>query len=171
MSKNELEKLWQNDVVLSYRDKMDHIRDFLLEKADGENIIGTGTEVEYAPGLWEYKHSFAEDMYVREMRMKKGQICMSVIHKRSYPLFLLTGKLAITTETGIEEFIAPVYFVSPEGGTQRIAYAIEDCIIVTVHQNPMNTKELKELEKYLYAFTWEEYDEFVNKTKKDEKNK
>jgi len=121
--------------------------------------------------LWEYKHSFAEDMYIREMRMKKGQVGMSVIQKRSYPFFLLTGRLAITTETGVEEFVAPVYFVSSTGGTQRVVHAIEDCIIVTVHQNPMNTKELKELEKYLYAFTWKEYDDFVNKMKKNEKSK
>ena len=171
MSKNELEKIWKSDITLSYRDRMDSIRDFLVENADGENIIGDGKSVEYAPSLWEYKHSFAEDMYIREMRMKKGQMGMSVIQKRSYPFFLLTGKLAVTTETDVEEFVAPVYFISSTGGTQRIVYAIEDCIIVTIHQNPMNTEELEELEKYLYAFTWKEYDEFVNKKNKNEKNK
>ena len=170
MSMNELEKIWGSDITLSYRDKMDEIRDFLLDSADGENIVGSGKEVVY-PDMWEYIHSFAEDLYIREMRMKKGQLGMSVIQKRSYPFFLLTGRLAVTMETGIEEFVGPVYFVSPNGGTQRIVYAIEDCVIVTVHQNPMNTEDLKELEKYLYAFTWEEYDEFEKQKKENEENK
>ena len=171
MPKNELQKIFDNTPAKSYKDKIKQIEDYFISIADGEEVVGNGKEIIYPENIWEYKHSFAEGLYFREMRMKKGQIGMSVIQKRSYPFFLLTGKLAVTTETGIEEFVAPVYFVSPTGGTQRIVYAIEDCIIVTVHQNPMNTEDLKELEKHLYAFTWKEYDEFVNKTKKDEKNK
>ena len=64
-----------------------------------------------------------------------------------------------------------MYFTSPPGGAQRLVHAIEDCVIVTVHQNPMNTKDLEELEKYLYAFSWEEYEDFINKKMKDEENK
>ena len=74
-------------------------------------------------------------------------------------------------EKGIDELIAPVYFTSASGGAQRLVYAIEDCIIVNVHHNPTNTEDLEKLEKHLYAFSWEEYEDFINKKMKDEKNK
>ena len=105
-------------------------------------------------------------MYIREMRMKKGQIGVSVIQKYSYPFFVLTGNLAVTTETGIQEFIGPVYFTSPPGGAQRIVYAIEDCVITTVHANPTNTEDLDELAKINVVFSWEEYNDFIKKEKK-----
>ena len=59
---------------------------------DGENIVGSNKELVY-PDFWKYKHSFGEGIYVREMRMKKGQIGFSAIHKRSYAFFLLSGIL------------------------------------------------------------------------------
>jgi len=167
---NELQKIFNNTPVESYKEKINVVVEYLTSIVDGENIVGDGKSVVY-PDFWEYKHTFAEKMYIREMRMKKGQIGVSVIQKYSYPFFVLTGSLAVTTETGIEEFIGPVYFTSPPGGAQRIVYAIEDCVIVTVHQNPTNTESLTELEKYLYCFSWEEYNDFVNNKNKDEKNK
>lgn len=166
---NELQKMFDSDLTLSYRDKIKSVQDYLISIADGENVVYTGKVV--YPDFWEYKHTFADRMYIREMRMEKGSVGLSVIQKYSYPFFLLTGCLAVTTEEGVKEYIGPVYFTSPPGGAQRLVQAIEDCIIVTVHQNPTNTENLDELEKYLYAFSWEEYDEFVNKKKKDEKNK
>ena len=105
------------------------------------------------------------------MFLPKGCTGLSVIQKHSYSFFLLAGRLATTTEHDIQELIAPVYFTSPPGGTQRLVHAIEDCIIVNAHHNPTNTEDLEELEKYLYAFSWEEYDDFVNKKRKDEENK
>ena len=42
MSKNELEKILDNTVALSYKEKVKEIEDYLVSVADGENIIGTG---------------------------------------------------------------------------------------------------------------------------------
>jgi len=171
MPKNELEKIFDNLPTLSYKEKLKSVEDYLVSlSVDDENIFYDGKRAVY-PDFCKYKHTFAESVYVREMFMPKGTVGLSVIQKYSYPFFLLTGRLATTTEKGIDELIAPVYFTSASGGAQRLVYAIEDCIIVNVHHNPTNTEDLEELEKHLYAFSWEEYEDFINKKKKDEKNK
>ena len=167
MSKNELQKILDNTVAISYKDKVRQIEDYLVSVADGEDVVvGNGNELIY-PSMWEYKHSFADGIYIREMRMKKGQLGFSAIHKHSYGFFLLSGVLASSKEEGIEEFIAPCYVISPRGA-KRIVYAIEDCVITTVHANPTNTQDLVEIEKINVVFSWDAYEEY--KKNKDETN-
>ena len=164
MSKNELQKLFDNTHAKSYRDKVKHIEDYFVSIADGKNVIGNGKEITYGEGLLDYKHSFAEGLYIREMRMKKGQLGFSAIHKHSYGFFLLSWLLASSKEQGIEEFVAPCYIISPQGA-KRIVYAVTDCTIVTVHANPTNTQDLKELEKINVVFNWDEYEEYLKRKK------
>ena len=163
MSKNELQKLLDNTVALSYKEKVKEIEDYLVSVADGVNVVGNNKELIY-PDFWEYKHSFANGIYAREMRMKKGQLGFSAIHKHSYAFFLLSGVLASSKEDGVEEFIAPCYIMSPQGA-KRIVYAIEDCVIVTIHANPTNTEDLDEIAKTNVVFTWEEYNDFIKNEK------
>jgi len=167
MSKNELQTLFDNTPAKSYKDKITHIEEYLTSMADGENIVvskpGDETKLVY-PEFWKYKHSFADGIYIREMGMKKGQLGFSAIHKHSYGFFLLSGILASSKEEGIEEFVAPCYIVSPRGA-KRVVYAIEDCIITTVHANPTNTEDLSELEAINVAFDWKEYKEYLKKNK------
>ena len=164
MSKNELQKIFDNTPAKSYKDKVKQIEDYFISIADGINVVGNGKEVTYGEGLWEYKHSFAEGLYIREMRMKKGQLGFSAIHKHSYGFFLLSGILASSKEDGIEEFLAPCYIISPQGA-KRIVHAIEDCVIVTVHANPTNTEDLDELARINVLFDWNEYDEYTKNNK------
>ena len=164
MSKNELQKILDSTPAISYKEKVKQIEDYLVSIADGVNIIGTGKEIIYPEGMWEYKHSFAEGLYIREMRMKKDQLGFSAIHKHSYGFFLLSGKLASSKESGVEEFIAPCYIISPQGA-KRIVYAIEDCVIVTVHANPTNTEDLNKLAKINVVFDWNEYDDYLKSKK------
>ena len=164
MSKNELEKIFNNTVALSYKEKVKEIEDYFVSIADGkEVVVGNGSELIY-PDMWGYKHSFADGVYIREMKMKKGQLGFSAIHKHSYGFFLLSGVLASSKEEGVEEFIAPCYIVSPRG-SKRIVYAVEDCVITTVHANPTNTQDIREIEKINVVFNWEEYEEYLKSKK------
>ena len=164
MSKNELQTLLDNTLAKSYKDKVTQIEEYLAGIADGENIVvGNGNELIY-PDMWEYKHSFADGVYIREMKMKQGQLGFSAIHKHSYGFFLLSGILASSKEEGVEEFIAPCYIVSPRGA-KRIVYAIEDCVITTVHANPTNTQDLKEIEQSNVVFSWADYEEYLKENK------
>ena len=164
MSKNELEKILDNTLAVSYKEKVKEIEDYLTSVADGKDIVvGDGNELIY-PDMWEYKHSFANGVYIREMRMKQGQLGFSAIHKHSYGFFLLSGVLASSKEEGIEEFIAPCYIISPRGA-KRIVYAVEDCVITTIHANPTNTQDLREIEKNNVVFSWEDYEEYLKENK------
>ena len=167
MSKNELQKIFDGTVQVSYKDKVKEIEDYFIGIADGENIVGNGNEITYGEGLWDYKHSFADGIYIREMGMRKGQLGFSAIHKHSYGFFLLSGVLASSKEEGVEEFVAPCYIISPQGA-KRIVYAIEDCIITTIHANPTNTRDLDELARINVVFDCEEYDDFIKENKKYE---
>ena len=164
MSKNELQSLLDNTLAKSYKDKVTQIEEYLTSVADGENIVvGNGNELIY-PDMWEYKHSFADGIYIREMKMKQGQLGFSAIHKHSYGFFLLSGVLASSKEEGVEEFIAPCYIVSPRGA-KRVVYAVEDCVITTVHANPTNTRDLKEIEQSNVVFNWADYEEYLKENK------
>jgi len=164
MSKNELQTLFDNTPAKSYKDKITQIEEYLTSVADGVNVVvGDGNELIY-PDMWGYKHSFADGIYIREMKMKQGQLGFSAIHKHSYGFFLLSGILASSKEEGIEEFVAPCYIISPQGA-KRVVYAIEDCVITTVHANPTNTQDLKEIEKINVVFSWQDYEEYLKENK------
>mgnify|MGYP003119055241 CR=1 FL=1 len=164
MSKNELQTLLDSTLAVSYKDKVTKIEEYLTSIADGKNIVvGNGNELIY-PDMWEYKHSFADGVYIREMKMKQGQLGFSAIHKHSYAFFLLSGVLASSKEEGVEEFIAPCYVVSPRGA-KRIVYAVEDCVITTVHANPTNTQDLKKIEQINVVFNWADYEEYLKNKK------
>jgi len=164
MSKNELQEIFDNIPAKSYKDKVKQIEDYFVSIADGVDVVvGDGNELIY-PDMWEYKHSFADGVYIREMRMKQGQLGFSAIHKHSYGFFLLSGLLASSKEEGVEEFIPPCYIISPQGA-KRIVYAMEDCVIVTVHANPTNTQDLNELAKINVVFDWNEYEEYLKSKK------
>ena len=45
MSKNELQKIFDNTPAKSYKEKVKQIEDYFVGVADGENIIGTGKEI------------------------------------------------------------------------------------------------------------------------------
>ena len=138
MSKLELQQVFDNTPVKSYKEKIRYIEDFLLANADGVNIIGSRDSLIY-PDLWKYKHFFGGGIYVREMHMKKGQLGFSAIHKHKYAFFLLSGILQSSKEDGVEEFIAPCYVISPRGA-KRVVYAVEDCVIVIVLLSPSKSK-------------------------------
>lgn len=164
MSSNELQTLLDSTPAKSYKDKITQIEEYLTSIADGENVVvGNGNELIY-PDMWEYKHSFADGIYIREMKMKQGQLGFSAIHKHSYGFFLLSGVLASSKEEGVEEFIAPCYIVSPRGA-KRVVYAVEDCVITTVHANPTNTQDLKEIEQSNVVFSWADYEEYLKENK------
>jgi len=164
MSNNELQTLFDNTPAKSYKDKITQIEEYLTGIADGVDVVvGNGNELIY-PDMWEYKHSFADGIYIREMKMKRGQLGFSAIHKHSYGFFLLSGVLASSKEEGVEEFIAPCYIVSPRGA-KRVVYAIEDCVITTVHANPTNTQDLKKIEEINVVFSWKDYEEYLKENK------
>ena len=107
------------------------------------------------------KHSFSDNMYVREIFIPKGVVLTGKIHKHDHPNFLMKGTVVVITEgKGKEKLKAPQSIIS-EAGTKRLLYAETDLVWITVHHNPTNTQDLKEIEKEVIADSYEEYEKFI----------
>ncbi len=118
------------------------------------------------------KHSFSDGIYVREISIPKGMVLTGKIHKHEHPNFLLKGEVLVITEEGKETLTAPCSMMS-KAGTKRALYAITDLVWTTIHHNPTNTQDLKELEKIVIADSYKDYEKFIstkdnifNKTKR-----
>ena len=105
------------------------------------------------------KHSFSDGIYVREITIPEGMFIVGKIHKHDHPNFLLKGKVIVVTEDGMEELEGPLSMIS-KAGTKRALYAVTDLVWTTIHANPNNTEDLKELEENIIAPTYLEYEKF-----------
>ena len=158
MSKNELQKIWDYDVDLPYKEKVEKLQNMFLGATDVEvDINNDGDNVVY-PEATKYNHYFSDGLYVREMFCVKNYFCFTVIHNTANPLFLMKGKVAFSSENGVEELTAPT-FILTKPGTKRVCYWLEDSVIVTVHPNPDGLTDLKEIEKKMFSCNWEQYDD------------
>jgi hypothetical protein len=137
------------------------LKELMFEGEEKDGFYGDGKNIATIPDI-PIKHSFADQLYVRQMDLKKDHVIVGAIHNHSHVWFLLTGKVIINNNGVKIEHIAPCYTVS-KPGSQRIILALEDSIFVNVHKNPTNTKNIPELEKQIVSMTKEEYN---NKYKK-----
>ena len=90
MSKNELElsKIFQGDVGMSYKKRIEAAENYILSIVDNKNAFGNNKEIIYPPQT-RYKHSFADGVYIREMTVDKGVVLIGFIHKHKEAFFLL----------------------------------------------------------------------------------
>lgn len=153
----------KKEITLSKREEIKVLQDALISKSDGENIFGDGKTIVHS-NEFPLKHTFADGIYVRQMDMKAGSAVVGAIHNHLHVWFLLTGHLAVATEDDVEEFISPCYVLA-KPGSKRVIYAMEDSIFVNIHKNPNNIKDIDKLEKEIVSFTFEEYEEYINKNK------
>ncbi len=109
---------------------------------------------EYIP----VSHEFADQLYVRSMKMSKGQLVKGAIHNDSHVWFLMTGKVSIKNNNKIVIHEAPCYTIS-KAGSQRYIYAHENSIFINVHKNPSNTQDIKKIEQELVSLTQEQYEQ------------
>tara|TARA_R110002012_G_scaffold101789_4_gene241191 strand:- start:3165 stop:3644 length:480 start_codon:yes stop_codon:yes gene_type:complete len=159
MSNKEIEKVDQHEVSLNSREKILELQQYLVDKADGENIVTTQDS-----HLFPLKHTFADGIYVRQMSMGVGTLVVGAIHKHLHVWFLLQGHISVATEDTIEEYIAPCYVVASPG-TKRVIYANEESIFVNIHKNPTNSQDIEFLESEIVAKDFADYKKYVNENK------
>ena len=144
----------------NYTQKLELLQNVLIANNDKEFIHGDGKNL-VNNDQFPIKHSFSDQLYMREMKMKAGTFVVSAMHHTDHFWFLMTGRILVTTDGETIEHIAPCFEKSIKGA-KRFITCVEDCIFINVHKNPSNTTNLGEIEKKLYSFTIEEY---VNKEK------
>lgn len=137
--------------------------DIALNKHDlgiRNNILGFEEKLKKLPGalvgdnkMCPLKHTFAEEQYVREIFAPKGSLIVTKIHKKSHPVFILTGDCSVLTEEGVKRIKAPFHMITP-AGCKRVVYVHEDTRWVTVHV----TKEmdLDKIEEEVIAKTFDD---------------
>jgi len=133
---------------------VDEIQDIIVNSDIG---VGDGKSIANIPEI-PIKHLFADQIYIRQMEMKQGQIVVGAIHNHLHAWFLMKGRVLINNKKKKIEHIAPCYTVS-QPGSKRFIYALEDSIFVNVHKNPSNTKDIEKLEKEIVSFDIEKFKE------------
>ncbi len=133
---------------------VDEIQDIIV---NSDISIGDGKSIANIPEI-PIKHLFADQIYIRQMEMKQGQIVVGAIHNHLHAWFLMKGRVLINNNGEKIEHIAPCYTVS-QPGSKRFIYALEDSIFVNVHKNPSNTKDIEKLEKEIVSFDIEKFKE------------
>ena len=109
------------------------------------------------------KHTFCEGIYVRQIAMPAGTVCVGKIHRHEHPNFLMKGRVTVVTEEGgIEELKGPLVMMSP-AGTQRAVYVHEDALWVTIHHNPDNEKDLDKLEDFIIAKSYDDIPDIIRR--------
>lgn len=108
------------------------------------------------------KHTFVPGSYVREIFMPKGVLLTSKIHKVEHPYFVMKGRCAVLTETGIQVIKAPYHGIT-QPGTKRLIYMYEDTVWITVHST--EEKDLEKIEQQIIAKTFNDlaltHDDFL----------
>ncbi|RKZ82221.1 MAG: hypothetical protein DRQ39_10995 [Gammaproteobacteria bacterium] len=95
-------------------------------------------------------HHFTDGVYMREVRRDADTVIVGKIHRYACANILLEGKVRIESEFEAGVYEAPCMWLSP-AGNKRALYYMEDSRFMTVHKNPTNTQDLKELESILIA--------------------
>ena len=131
------------------------LKEVMFKGEEKDGFYGDGENIATIPDI-PIKHSFADQLYVRQMDLKKNHVIIGAVHNHLHVWFLLTGKVMINNNGEKIEHIAPCYTVS-KPGSQRVILALEDSIFVNVHKNPTNTKDISKLEKEIVSMTIEEY--------------
>jgi hypothetical protein len=106
-----------------------------------------GIDPDFKEGL---NHYFGYKTYAREMTLFAGNIVVGKIHRFPCINILSKGSVRVEGEFESEIYTAPFTWVSC-AGTKRAIYALKDCIWTGMWQNPTDTRDLEEIEKYLIA--------------------
>jgi len=135
-------------------------REAVMKAQEAVDSIPGSVRGEELDRLCPLKHSFAPGIYVREIFIPAGTLMVGKIHKHEHPNFLMSGEVKVITESQGEEILkAPMSIISPSG-TKRFLLAITDVVWITVHENSNNSRDLAEIEDFVIAKSFEEYDQF-----------
>lgn len=94
-------------------------------------------------------HRFTPGLYIREIVMPTGAFLTTRIHKTEHPFFIQAGICQVYLEGQGWELIKAPYSGVTVPGTRRILYILEETTWITVHLNPKEIRDIKELEKML----------------------
>lgn len=96
--------------------------------------------------MLETEHYRIEGVYCRLVKRAAGVLIVGKVHRREHLYVLMSGRLHVTTDDGVEEIVAPHVVVS-KPGTKRAVLALEDSVCMTIHRT--DKVDLDEIEAEL----------------------
>jgi len=99
-------------------------------------------------------------VYARELFIPAGTIAVGAIHKYPQLNIMSQGVIDLATPEGIFRIKAP-YTVVSQPGVQRVLYAHEDTVWITIHG--IDEKDTELIEKTVVCDSYCKYVEFVDK--------
>ena len=91
-------------------------------------------------------------------------VVVGAIHNHLHIFFLLKGHLTLSDKDTVEDYEGPCYVIS-KPGIQRAVYANEDSVVVNIHKNPTNTKDIDKIESELVSLNMKDYEKYINNKK------
>lgn len=117
--------------------------------------------IDAAPVNAPLQHLFPPGLYMRTIFLPAGATLVGKIHKHRHGNILSMGHVRVFTEFGgVEDLRGPLQMIS-EPGTKRAVKAITDTVWTTIHLNPTNTQDLKQLEDEIIAESYHAYEMFA----------
>lgn len=122
----------------------------IAKKVSRETILALEEGLANCPGAkfgncYPLKHTFAEGIYVREIRVPAGEVIVTREFKQSHATFLLSGEVSIVTSAGFERVTAPYSWITKQG-VKRVIYTHTEVVWTTVHNNPDDERDISILE-------------------------
>lgn len=119
------------DIQLNVSDRMDQLEETILAEME---VV--------APDMI---HTFYPGIYRREIKMDKGMLLTSRIHKTIHPYFVMTGIVEVFSANERQNKVISAPFMGTTmPGERRALYIHEDCLWVTVHAIPYVTGDENE---------------------------
>ena len=95
-------------------------------------------------------HKFLPGIYERTITIPPWTVLTGAAHKTAYRVRLEKGVIAVNTDDGVKNLIAPCEF-DVEAGFQRAGRVFEEEVVWTdIYANPDNCRNIDELEGRLY---------------------
>lgn len=95
-------------------------------------------------------HTFSEGLVARTNRIAAGILFTTRVHKVEHQFAFTEGSAYVwSKEADWDFFTAPKLGITP-AGTRRMVLSITPCTMTTFHPNPLNKRDLAELDKDLY---------------------
>lgn len=130
------------------------------EMSTRQRLAWLEREVGKLPDLithWDLDHTFTKGVYARTLRIKANTVIVGKIHRHEHFNFLQSGTVTVFSSDGRETLTGPKTMVS-SAGVKRAVYAHTDAVWTTIHDNPLELRDLAEIEKYVIAESWEQLD-------------
>lgn len=93
----------------------------------------------------EVRHIFKKGLYIREFSLPAKFIFIGRVHRKGHIVELLEGKINVITEQGTTTYSAGNSIRTP-AGFQTVAYTLEPCLVRSIHENPLESRNVEELE-------------------------